>query len=50
VPSRTFADSWIEQLAADGITSGLGGGGKYCPNDPVTRAQMPVFLVRAFGL
>ena len=44
-----FAVAWIEQLAAEGITVGCGGG-NYCPNDPVTRAQMAVFLVRTFGL
>jgi hypothetical protein len=49
VPIGSFADAWVEQLAAEGITSGCGGG-NYCPDDPVTRAQMAVFLVRAFGL
>ncbi len=48
-PLGSFAVDWIEQLAAEGITSGCGGG-NYCPNDPVTRAQMAVFLVRTFGL
>ncbi len=56
-PSGVFGDvpvsnqfaAWIEQLAADGITGGCGNN-NYCPNDPVTRAQMAVFLVRAFGL
>ena len=48
-PLGSFAVDWIEQLAAEGITSGCGGG-NYCPNDSVTRAQMAVFLVRAFGL
>jgi streptogramin lyase len=43
-----FAD-WIEQLAAEGITGGCGGG-NYCPNDPITRGQMAVFLVKTFGL
>jgi subtilisin family serine protease len=33
----------------NGITTGCGGG-KYCPNDPVTRAQMATFLNRALGL
>ena len=37
---------FIEHLASDGITSGCGGG-KYCPDAPVTRAQMAVFLVAA---
>ncbi len=44
-----WAVGWIDQLAAEGITSGCGGG-NYCPDDPVTRAQMAVFLVRTFGL
>ena len=39
-----FAD-WIEQLAAEAITSGCGGG-NYCPDNPVTRAQMAVFLLK----
>ena len=44
-----WAVSWIEQLAAEGITSGCGGG-NYCPGAPITRDQMAVFLVRTFGL
>jgi hypothetical protein len=43
-----FAD-WIEQLAAEGITSGCGGG-NYCPSNPNTRGQMAVFLVKTFEL
>jgi hypothetical protein len=42
-PSQ-FAD-WIEQLATEGITGGCGGG-NYCPGNPVTRAQMAVFLLK----
>ncbi len=49
IPLGSFADAWIEQLAAEGITSGCGGG-NYCPDANVTRAEMAVFLVRAFGL
>lgn len=49
VDSGHWAVAWVEQLAAEGITGGCGGG-NYCPDDPVTRAQMAVFLVRAFGL
>ena len=41
-----WAAAWIKQLAADGITSGCGGG-NYCPDDQVTRSQMAVFLLRA---
>jgi hypothetical protein len=48
-PLGSFAVAWIEQLAAEGITGGCGGG-NYCPNNPVTRAQMAVFLVRTFDL
>ncbi len=44
-----WAVHWIEQLAAEGITAGCGGG-NYCPNAIVTRDQMAVFLVRTFGL
>jgi uncharacterized repeat protein (TIGR03803 family) len=40
-----FVD-WIEQLAAEGVTAGCGGG-DYCPGAPVTRAQMAVFLLKA---
>ena len=38
-------DPWIEDLAGRGITGGCGGG-NYCPGDPVTRAQMSVFLLK----
>ena len=41
-----FAADWIEELAASGITSGCGNG-DYCPNDPVTRAQMAVLLLKS---
>jgi hypothetical protein len=44
-----WAASWIEQLAAEGITGGCGNGA-YCPGTAVSRAQMAVFLVRTFGL
>jgi hypothetical protein len=37
---------WINQLHAEGITGGCGGG-NYCPSDPVTRSQMAVFLLKA---
>jgi S-layer homology domain len=39
-------DPWIEELDALGITGGCGGG-LYCPNNPVTRQQMAVFLLKA---
>ena len=37
---------FIERLAQDGITRGCTAT-TYCPDDPVTRAQMAVFLLRA---
>jgi hypothetical protein len=37
---------FIERLALDGITGGCGPG-VFCPNNPVTRSQMAVFLVTA---
>jgi hypothetical protein len=40
-----FAD-WIEELYTEGITGGCGGG-NYCPNNAVTRAQMSAFLLKA---
>jgi uncharacterized repeat protein (TIGR03803 family) len=40
----TFA-AWIEELYNEGITGGCGVG-IYCPNNPVTRAQMAVFLLK----
>ncbi|MBI5964894.1 MAG: SBBP repeat-containing protein [Chloroflexi bacterium] len=45
----SFGANYIEHLFADGITSGCGAG-IYCPNNPVTRAQMAVFLVKTFNL
>jgi hypothetical protein len=44
-----WAAAWIKQLVAEGITAGCGSG-NYCPEQPVTRAQMAVLLVRTFNL
>jgi hypothetical protein len=49
VPATHWAAAWIVQLAAEGITSGCAVGA-YCPDDPVTRAQMAVFLAKTFEL
>jgi hypothetical protein len=46
VPLSNLFAAWIEQLYAEGITGGCGGG-NYCPNTPVTREQMAVFLLVA---
>ena len=36
---------YVETIFRNGITAGCGGG-DYCPADPVTRAQMAVFLLK----
>jgi hypothetical protein len=41
--------NWIEQLAAEQITGGCGGG-NYCPLTNNTRGQMAVFIVKTFKL
>jgi len=43
--SNPFHDS-VEKIFRNGITSGCGGG-NYCPDDAVTRAQMAIFLLRS---
>lgn len=49
VPTDHPFFAFIEALAASGITSGCGGE-SYCPEAPLTRGQMAVFLARALGL
>lgn len=46
VPPGSFGEDWIEDLFASGISSGCGPG-IFCPGDPVTRAEMAVFLLKA---
>jgi hypothetical protein len=45
VPAGNAFAPWIEELVREGITAGCGGG-LYCPNNPVTRAQMAIFLLK----
>ena len=45
VPCSSNFAPWIEAMAAEGITSGCGGG-HFCPLDPVRRDQMAVFLLK----
>jgi hypothetical protein len=47
VPAGSFAAAWIEQLAREKISSGCGGN-KFCPSRTVTRAEMSVFITKAF--
>jgi hypothetical protein len=48
VAASYWADSWIEQLYAEGITTGCAPG-QYCPGDFALRLQMAAFLCRTFG-
>jgi len=47
VPVSSGFCPWIAELARRNVVSGCGGG-SYCPDLPVTREQMAVFLVVAF--
>jgi len=48
VRSTTASTYTFEQLYNDGVTSGCATSPlRFCPGDPVTRAQMAVFLLRA---
>jgi hypothetical protein len=49
VPTSHPQFQFIEALAESGITAGCGSG-NYCPNNPLTRGQMAVFLAKALGL
>jgi hypothetical protein len=49
VPCPGAFTDWVEQLAAESITTGCGGG-NYCPSSPNTRGQMAVFITRTFNL
>ena len=46
VPTDNLFYKSIETLFHNGVTGGCFGGG-YCPADPVTRAQMAVFLLKS---
>lgn len=45
---------WIEQFYAEGITTSCGantgGNPLFCPERPVTCAEMAVFILRAFDV
>jgi len=49
VPCSLSIARWVDELAARGITAGCGGG-NFCPDVPVTRGQMAVFLSVTFAL
>jgi hypothetical protein len=49
VPTSDFGFQYVEALVAAGITGGCGNG-NYCPDNPVTRRQMAIFIAKALGL
>ena len=49
VPTTHPYFKFVEALAASGITGGCGSG-NYCPDSPLTRGEMAVFLAAALGL
>lgn len=56
-PAATFTDvptshpffPFVEALVKSGVTGGCGSG-NFCPDQPLTRGQMAVFLAKALGL
>jgi hypothetical protein len=49
VPTSHQLFRFVEALAASGVTGGCGAG-SFCPDAPLTRGQMAVFLSAALGL
>jgi hypothetical protein len=49
VPAASPFCRWIEEVARRGISTGCGGG-NFCPQTPITREQMAVFLTVTFAL
>lgn len=49
VPVTHWAAAWAEQLGREGITSGCGGG-RFCPENVVSRGEMAVLVQRTFEL
>lgn len=46
-----FAVDWIEQLYNEGISAGCDvSPPRFCPDAPVSRGEMAVLIVKAFGL
>jgi hypothetical protein len=48
VAGKEWMEPWVDQLYAEGITGGCGVAPlTFCPENPVTRAAMAVFILRA---
>ena len=50
VPAGSLYFQFVEALAASGVTAGCDAVPNYCPDRPITRAEMAVFLAKALGL
>ena len=50
VDAGSFHAPFIERMAELGVTEGCGDGSGFCPDGSVSRAQMAVFLSRAYKL
>jgi hypothetical protein len=47
VTGKEWQEAWVDQFFLEGITTGCGTGPLiYCPENPVTRAAMAVFILR----
>ncbi len=49
VPTTSSYFQFVEALYASGVIAGCGGN-NYCPNNPVTRGQMAVYLAKSLGM
>jgi hypothetical protein len=49
VPEGSVYRESVERLAAAGITTGCRDGGRFCPQDTLTRGQLALFLDRVSG-
>lgn len=45
VPASDFAFPWVQRMKQENITSGCAATA-YCPNSPVTRGEMAIFMMR----
>jgi len=51
VAGKEWMEPWVDEFYRRGITTGCGASPlTYCPENPVTRAAMAVFISRAFGI
>ncbi len=51
VAGKEWMESWVDEFYAEGITTGCGVAPlRFCPENNVTRAEMAVFILRAYGM